>query len=299
MILCLMGPTACGKTEAAIRLAEHYPCEIISVDSAMVYRGLDIGTAKPTPAECARAPHRLIDIRDPAEPYSVGEFCRDAWREIDSIRAAGRTPLLVGGTMMYFHQLQSGYSALPASTAETRAAIAAEAEYQGWPALYDRLKQIDPEMALTLHPNDTQRIARALELYAQTGQTMTQWQAEQTQNKKTDFVHLILAPPERQIIHDRIAKRFDQMLGMGFLNEVEGLFHRGDLYPELPAIRSVGYRQAWSYFEGEYDHATMREKAIVATRQLCKRQFTWLRRFSDATWHETPKAILAALGAYF
>lgn len=284
-VICLMGPTACGKTAAAIDIVERHHCDIISVDSAMVYKGLDIGSAKPTTDELAKAPHRLIDIRDPAQPYSVGEFCDDARLEITKILHAGRTPLLVGGTMMYFYQLQSGLSELPAAAPEIREKILQDSKEQGWPALHEKLKKIDPAMAMRLNPNDSQRISRALEIFYQTKQTLTEWQRQQTITESPyDFINLILAPESRQLIHQRIATRFDSMLEQGFIEEAKALYEREDLHAELPAIRSVGYRQAWDYFDGKCDLETMREKAIIATRQLCKRQFTWLRRWQHAKW---------------
>ena len=291
-VICLMGPTACGKTGAAIDLVERGGYEIISVDSAMIYRGMDIGTATPTATELARAPHRLIDIRDPAQAYSVGEFCADAQREIQDIIANGNTPLLVGGTMMYFHQLQQGYSALPSADAVVRQQVANEAADMGWPAMHSKLQQVDSPTADQLHPNDAQRISRALEIYYQTGKPLSVWRAEQSQAPPPyHFENIILAPEEREIIHQRIEQRFDLMLEQGFLDEVKLLFNRGDLNPRMPSIRSVGYRQAWEYCAGHWDFDTMRERAIIATRQLCKRQFTWLRRWQNARWIQSPEQL--------
>jgi tRNA dimethylallyltransferase len=284
-IVCLMGPTACGKTAKAIQMVEQGGYEIISVDSAMVYRGMDIGTATPSEEELARAPHRLINIRDPSESYSAGDFCRDVVVEIKDILANGNTPLLVGGTMMYYHQFQKGYSELPSADEAIRQQISLEAKQLGWAAMHVKLQQIDPTTAGQLHPNDAQRISRALEIYYQTNKPLSQWHQEQTQQTSDyEFENIILAPEERAIIHERIEKRFDLMLEHGFLDEVDALYKRGDLHPDLPSIRSVGYRQAWDYLAGVCDKKTMREKAIIATRQLCKRQFTWLRRWEDAQW---------------
>ncbi|PHQ80674.1 MAG: tRNA (adenosine(37)-N6)-dimethylallyltransferase MiaA, partial [Coxiella sp. (in: Bacteria)] len=249
------------------------------------YRGMDIGTATPTADELAQAPHRLINIRDPAERYSVGEFCDDALREIEAVIANGNTPILVGGTMMYFHQLQIGYSELPSADANIRQQVADEAVKIGWPAMHAKLQDVDAESAQQLHPNDQQRVSRALEIFYRTGKSLSHWQREQHQTPPPyNFENIILAPEERSVIHERIEKRFDQMLAQGFLDEVEALYKRGDLTPELPSIRCVGYRQAWDYLAGVDDKETMREKSIIATRQLCKRQFTWLRRWQDARW---------------
>lgn len=284
-VMCLMGPTACGKTAAAIGMVKRGGYEIISVDSAMVYRGMDIGTATPTAEELKIAPHRLINIRDPADPYSVGNFCDDVQREIKDILNNGNTPLLVGGTMMYFHQLQQGYSELPSANAAIRQQVAQEAKQHGWPAMHMQLQQIDAKTAEQLHPHDMQRISRALEIYYQTGKPLSVWHAEQRLKPPAyQFETVILAPDERSIIHQLIEQRFDQMLEQGFVDEVAALYERGDLNPNLPSIRSVGYRQAWDYCEGNIDKNTMRERAIIATRQLCKRQFTWLRRWQGARW---------------
>lgn len=295
-VVCLMGPTACGKTGAAIELVKQGGYEIISVDSAMVYRGMDIGTATPSAEELAAAPHRLINIRDPAESYSVGDFCDDAQREIQAILANGNIPLLVGGTMMYFHQLQQGYSELPSSNAAIRQQVAEEAEQSGWPAMHAKLQRVDSQTAEQLHPNDAQRISRALEIYYQTGKPLSVWHAEQQlQPPAYQFENIILAPDERRIIHQRIEQRFDLMLEQGFIEEVEALYQRGDLHPDLSSIRSVGYRQAWEYCAGHIDKETMRERAIIATRQLCKRQFTWLRRWQDARWIKSPDELFTQI----
>lgn len=287
-VICLMGPTACGKTGMAIELVKQGGYEIISVDSAMIYRGMDIGTATPTAEELAEAPHRLINIRDPRDSYSVGDFCRDAATEIEAVLSNGNTPLLVGGTMMYFHQFQQGYSGLPPTNEVIRQSIRDEAEAVGWPAMHAQLQAVDSISAKELHPNDAQRISRALELFYQTGKPLSQWHKEQVvESPPYEFENRILAPEDRGVIHERIEKRFDLMLKQGFLEEVEVLYRRGDLNPNLPSIRSVGYRQAWDYVAGNCDHDTMRNKAIIATRQLCKRQFTWLRRWENAQWVRT------------
>lgn len=295
-VICLMGPTACGKTAAAIELAEKGDFEIISVDSAMIYRGMDIGTAKPSAEALARAPHHLINIRDPVEAYSVGDFIDDTLKLIDQIHTREKIPLLVGGTMMYFHQLQRGYSELPSSDEVTRKQVAQMAQDQGWPALYELLQQIDPIIAAQLHPNDSQRISRALEIFYQTKVCMSEWHRRQTiEMPAYDFKNIILAPQDRGVIHQRIESRFDQMLDQGFMHEVEVLYKRGDLNSSLPSIRCVGYRQAWDYLDGNCRFEDMRERAIVATRQLCKRQFTWLRRWSHAVWIHEPQAIKVIL----
>lgn len=288
-----MGPTACGKTQVAIDAVQKGPYEIVSVDSAMIYRGMDIGTAKPTSAELALAPHRLIDICDPADGYSVGQFLRDVEREISQIHAKQKTPLLVGGTMMYFHQLQHGMHALPQTTPEIRTRVATLAAQHGWPALHEKLAQVDPVTAERLEPTDAQRVARAYEIYLQTGQPLSVWHmTEAPAQSDFEFQSLILAPSDRKVIHGRIEKRFDQMLAAGFIDEVKTLYERGDLSPALPSIRCVGYRQAWSYLADEYSKEQMREQAIIATRQLCKRQLTWLRRWENAVWVEQPQEAL-------
>lgn len=292
-VICLMGPTACGKTQVAIDAVQKGPYEIVSVDSAMIYRGMDIGTAKPTSAELALAPHRLIDICDPADGYSVGQFLRDVEREISQIHAKQKTPLLVGGTMMYFHQLQHGMHALPQTTPEIRTRVATLAAQHGWPALHEKLAQVDPVTAERLEPTDAQRVARAYEIYLQTGQPLSVWHmTEAPAQSDFEFQSLILAPSDRKVIHGRIEKRFDQMLAAGFIDEVKTLYERGDLSPALPSIRCVGYRQAWSYLADEYSKEQMREQAIIATRQLCKRQLTWLRRWENAVWVEQPQEAL-------
>lgn len=282
-----MGPTASGKTDLAITMVKHFPCDIISVDSAMVYRGMDIGTAKPSAEVLAQAPHRLIDIRDPAHTYSVGQFYRDALAEIQAIQSAGRIPLLVGGTMLYFHSLQQGLSELPPANPQMRQRLNSEAEEIGWPAMHQRLAEIDPQAAQRIHPNDAQRIQRALEVYEVSGDTMTAWCAKATAQLVPPIIKLVIAPAQRSILHARIAQRFHAMLEQGFIEEVRGLFMRGDLNPDLPAMRCVGYRQVWRYLAGELDYASLPEKAIIATRQLAKRQLTWLRAQTEAHWFDS------------
>ncbi len=283
-IIFLMGPTASGKTDLAIGLSDNIPIELVSVDSALVYRGLDIGSAKPSPEEQAAHPHRLIDICDPAEPYSVADFRRDALRAIEDIHKAGKIPLLVGGTMMYFKVLLEGIAEMPASTPEVREAIETEAEEKGWPAMHEQLATVDPAMAEELHPNHSQRIARALEVYRLSGRTMTQWRAEQKNQSLLDqyqVAQLAIMPHKRELLHQRIAERFRKMVGSGFEEEVRHLHKRGDLHVGLPAVRAVGYRQMWDYIEGICSHEEMIEKGIVATRQLAKRQLTWLRGWEE------------------
>lgn len=284
-LICLMGPTASGKTPLAVELVQHFPCEIISVDSAMVYRGMDIGTAKPTADILKIAPHRLIDIRDPAERYSAGDFRQDALQAIEDIIAKGKIPLLVGGTMMYFRILHQGIAELPKADAKLRAALQEQAETLGWESLHAALAEVDPEAAARIHERDSQRIQRALEVYRLTGKTITAWQKEHTNPLSGYHVHhLALAPSDRTSLHERIALRFQQMMVQGFVDEVKELHQRGDLSVDLPSIRSVGYRQVWEYLDGQCTYAEMCEKMLAATRQLAKRQMTWLRSWPDATW---------------
>ena len=278
----LMGPTASGKTDVAIRLAQEYPIDIISVDSSMVYHGLDIGTAKPSAAELALAPHRLIDIRDPAQPYSAADFRVDALREMAEITSKGRIPLLVGGTMLYFKVLKEGLANLPEANEVVRAEILLEAQTHGWPYIHQKLATIDPVTAARLTPNDSQRLQRALEVYYLTGTPLSVLhQAQEIQTLPYRLLEIALLPKERSVLHERIEKRFDLMLANGFVDEVRALKARGDLHLELPAIRSVGYRQVWEYLDGVYDAKEMRYRGIVATRQLAKRQHTWLRSLNE------------------
>lgn len=279
-ILALLGPTASGKTAVALELAARYPVRIISVDSVMIYRGMNIGTAKPEADVLAQFPHALVDICDPAEPYCVRAFCDDALAAIAAAQADGCMPLLVGGTMMYFQALLDGLSALPASDPALRAAVTSEAQQLGWPALHAQLQKIDPIVAARVHPNDPQRIGRALEVYRATGRSLSQWQQENPPisplNGQT--VHRFgLWPASRAHARTAMAERFDAMLADGLIDEVAALRARGDLQPTLPSARAVGYRQVWDYLDGQTDAAAMRELAITATRQLAKRQITWMR----------------------
>ncbi|WP_259463501.1 tRNA (adenosine(37)-N6)-dimethylallyltransferase MiaA [Cupriavidus plantarum] len=282
-IVCLLGPTASGKTAAALALAERAPIEIISLDSALVYREMDIGTAKPTRAELDAAPHHLIDIVDPADSYSAARFVEDAQRLIEDIRARGRLPLIVGGTMLYYKALTQGLNDLPRADAAIRAELDALAAARGWPALHAMLAEVDPVTAARLAPNDAQRIQRALEIHRLTGQPMSALLAREaeartfTGSADARFRVIALEPSDRAVLHARIAARFDAMLELGLIDEVKRLRARGDLHPGLPSMRCVGYRQVWEYLDGECDYDTMRERGIVATRQLCKRQITWLR----------------------
>ncbi len=284
----LMGPTASGKTELAIFLVQHLPVEIISVDSAMVYRQMNIGSAKPTSEVLAQAPHHLIDIHDPREPYSAAQFCQDALTAIQDIHANGKIPLLVGGTGLYFRSLQQGLSDLPSADAGIRKKLDQEAAAIGWPGMHQKLVDIDPQAAGRIHPNDTQRIQRALEVYEITGLTLSEhYQHSMAQSWHYPTVKIIIAPQQREILHDKIAQRFQQMLHTGLIDEVRALFERGDLDPSLPAIRAVGYRQVWQYLAGEFDKITLEEQGIIATRQLAKRQLTWLRAEKNAVWFDS------------
>jgi tRNA dimethylallyltransferase len=284
----LMGPTASGKTELAIHLHERFGLDIVSVDSALVYRGMDIGTAKPDAATLRRAPHALIDIRDPGESYSAAEFREDALTAMGESTRQGRVPLLAGGTMLYFHALSRGLAELPAADPELRAALEAEAERHGLKALHRRLARLDPAAAARIHPNDPQRIQRALEVIELSGRPLSELQRVRPgQRLPYRVLRVVACPQPRSLLHQRIERRFDRMLAEGFLEEARGLFGRGDLHRDLPSMRCVGYRQAWSHLAGEIDLETMRAKAIVATRQLAKRQLTWLRRESGALWYDS------------
>jgi tRNA dimethylallyltransferase len=284
--LALAGPTASGKSAASLAIAERWPVEIVSVDSALVYRGMDIGTAKPTAAERAAVPHHLIDIIDPTQSYSAAEFVRDAQRLIGEIHARGRTPLLVGGTMLYFKALMQGLSDMPAAEPAVREAIEARARDQGWPALHAELSKVDPVTATRLAPNDSQRIQRALEVFEVSGQPISAFHTgldASHQNPIPPGALLSLEPTDRAWLHERIARRFDAMLAAGFLDEVRRLRARGDLHADLPSMRCVGYRQAWEAMDAHGEApdaaqiAALRERGIFATRQLAKRQITWLR----------------------
>ncbi|MDQ2076369.1 tRNA (adenosine(37)-N6)-dimethylallyltransferase MiaA [Marinimicrobium sp. ABcell2] len=296
LVIFLMGPTAAGKTDLAIALRQHLPVELVSVDSTLVYRGMDIGTAKPSPEEMAQAPHRLIDIRDPAEPYSAADFRADAEREIADIVAQGRIPLLVGGTMLYFKALLEGLAPMPPADPALRAAIEKEAAEHGWPYIHEQLAAVDPVSAAQIHPNHSQRLSRALEVYRASGRTMTELHQAQQRDAGPAFqerfrlVQLAMAPQERRVLHERIAERFHKMVEQGLLEEVQALRERGDLHPALPAIRAVGYRQVWEYLDGQaglgsiFSQEEMIQRGIAATRQLAKRQLTWLRGWPELEW---------------
>ncbi|MBL8370247.1 MAG: tRNA (adenosine(37)-N6)-dimethylallyltransferase MiaA [Burkholderiaceae bacterium] len=285
--LCLAGPTAAGKTAAALAIAARWPAEIISVDSALVYRGMDIGTAKPSAAERAAVPHHLIDIRDPQQAYSAAEFVRDTEALIDAIRGRGRLPLLVGGTMLYFKALFDGLDDMPAADPAVRAALEADAAARGWPALHAELARVDPITAARLAPADSQRIQRALEVWRVSGRPMSAFHTSNTGANNDlsalGFAFFSLEPQDRAWLHARIARRFDAMLAAGFLDEVQALRARGDLHAELPAMRCVGYRQAWEALDGTLPLAELRDRGIFATRQLAKRQLTWLRSMPART----------------
>lgn len=284
----LMGPTASGKTALALELVSQCNCEIISVDSALVYRGMDIGTAKPDAEMQARAPHRLIDLRDPADAYSAAHFREDALSAMAEISSAGKVPLLVGGTMMYFKFLRDGAADLPKADEAIRSTLLAEAEQCGWPHMHNKLAEIDPESAQRLKPMDSQRIQRAIEVYLVSGKTLSQhWQEQEISQLDYRVVNLAVCPENRATLHERIALRFHQMIEQGFIEEVKVLKARGDLDSSLPSIRAVGYRQVWDYLDGQYDYDTMIERGIIATRQLAKRQITWLRSWPDLHWLET------------
>ena len=278
----LMGPTASGKTALAASLVERFPLEIISVDSALVYRGMDIGSAKPDAATLARAPHHLLDIRDPTDAYSAAAFCDDARRLMADIVARGRVPLLVGGTMLYFRALLRGLDDLPRADPALRKALEAEAKARGWPALHAELAAVDPVTAARLAPNDSQRIGRALEIFRLTGTPMSALLDRAQSELPYRVLQLALIPSDRAVLHQRIAARFDAMLAEGLVDEVEFLRRAYALSPDLPAMRAVGYRQAWAYLDGDIDMKALREQGIAATRQLAKRQLTWLRSWPDA-----------------
>ena len=288
LVITLMGPTACGKTALAMALHHLLPVDVISVDSALVYRGMDIGTAKPTAVERAKVPHALVDICDPADSYNVADFCRDAQQAVVDSIAKNRIPLLVGGTMMYFKALLEGLASMPATDVNVRAAIAAEATKQGWPALHRQLSEIDPDYARTIHPNHSQRISRGLEVYHVGGKTMSSYRHQQRMTttapvltERYQVIQIALLPNDRSALHQRIEKRFEIMLTRGFVDEVRLLFQRRDLMAESPSVRTVGYRQVWQYLDADYDYEAMVTKSIAATRQLAKRQLTWLRRWPN------------------
>ncbi|CAM3007514.1 tRNA (adenosine(37)-N6)-dimethylallyltransferase MiaA [Vibrio ordalii] len=284
LALFLMGPTASGKTDLAIRLRQKYPVEIISVDSALIYKGMDIGTAKPNAHELELAPHRLIDILDPSEAYSAADFRRDALLAMHDITAQGKIPLLVGGTMLYYKALLEGLSPLPAANPEIRQQIEQEALAHGWGQLHDQLQTIDPVSAARIHPNDPQRLSRALEVYRISGKTLTE--LTQTKGESLPFrvKQFAIAPKERAELHRRIELRFEKMIEAGFEEEMKALYARNDLHPDLPSIRCVGYRQMWDYLDGNCTLEEAVYRGICATRQLAKRQITWLRSWDDLTW---------------
>ncbi|WP_407644467.1 tRNA (adenosine(37)-N6)-dimethylallyltransferase MiaA [Dongshaea marina] len=279
-----MGPTASGKTALAIELCQHLPCDIISVDSALIYKGMDIGSAKPDAEELARAPHRLLDLLDPCESYSAAQFREDALREMAEITARGRIPLLVGGTMLYFKALLEGLSPLPSSVPEIREQIEKEAAELGWEKMHQLLAKVDPESAARIHPNDPQRLSRALEVYRISGSSMTELTQVKGEPLPYKVFQFAIAPEERSELHQLIAKRFQLMLEAGFEQEVRALYQRGDLHVDLPSIRCVGYRQMWDYLAGKLSYDEMIERGIIATRQLAKRQITWLRGWQDVFW---------------
>ena len=323
LAIFLMGPTAAGKTDLALALTKVLPCDIISVDSALIYRGMDIGTAKPDAAVLAQAPHRLIDLIEPSASYSVAEFYRDALAEMQKISAAGRIPLLVGGTMMYFRILKNGLAALPAADEQVRQQIVADAKLHGWAYVHQQLAEVDPTAAARIKPSDPQRLQRALEVYRVSGRTMTELWAEQKSQERvpgidqdtgkgtdTDYTNwggsisaleldqglapvpyevlsLALAPKQRSELHERIALRFRAMIAAGFIDEVAGLYHSGKVNAAMPSMKCVGYRQVWDYLAGILDYEQMVERGIIATRQLAKRQLTWLRSWPNLHWLET------------
>ncbi|HDL8052259.1 TPA: tRNA (adenosine(37)-N6)-dimethylallyltransferase MiaA [Yersinia enterocolitica] len=285
----IMGPTASGKTALSIALRQRLPVELVSVDSALIYRGMDIGTAKPSAEELALAPHRLIDIRDPAESYSAADFRKDALKEMADITAAGRIPLLVGGTMLYFKALLDGLSPLPSADPQVRQRIEQQAAELGWEALHQQLAEIDPVAAARIHPNDPQRLSRALEVFFISGKTLTELTKISGETLPYRVHQFAIAPVSRELLHQRIELRFHQMLDAGFETEARALFDRGDLHTDMPAIRCVGYRQMWSYLSGEIDYDDMVYRGICATRQLAKRQMTWLRGWGSVQWLDSDK----------
>lgn len=284
----IMGPTASGKTSLAMELVKRLPVEIIGVDSGQIYRGMDIGSAKPDAEILRVAPHRLIDIREPDESYSAAEFCEDALRAMHEITAAGRIPMLVGGTMLYFRSLEHGLSAMPSADAGVRARLEAQANEQGWVAMHSRLLEIDPVAGARIHPNDPQRIQRALEVYELTGRNMTDLIASQEKEPlQYRLCKLSIAPKEREVLRERIALRFNQMIEQGFIEEVEALYARGDLNLDMPSMRSVGYRQIWHYLEGKNSREEAIARGIIASHQLAKRQMTWLRSDTNVHWFDS------------
>ena len=292
----LMGPTGSGKTDLAVELYKRFPVEIISVDSALVYKGMDIGTAKPDASTLQQAPHRLIDFLDPSQAYSAADFRADALQAMAEISARGKIPLLVGGTMLYFRALEYGLSELPKADPTIRAKLDAEAAEHGWLSLHQRLQQLDPVAAQRIHPNDPQRLQRALEVYELTGKSLTELQQAMWQETcPYDLLKIALIPDNRAWLHQRLAQRFDVMLSLGLIEEVKRLWTRGDLDVNLPAIRAVGYRQVWDYLNGKLDYTQMRDRAIVSTRQLAKRQMTWLRSETNISVYNPEEYSLSSL----
>lgn len=283
-VICISGPTAAGKTALAMELFDRFPCEIISVDSALIYRGMDIGTAKPSKEELQKYPHHLVDILDPVENYSAADFAADATDLIKDIRNKQKTAILVGGTMLYYKALLAGLSELPQSDPQIRAKIESDAEKLGWEALHHRLAEIDAVSAKRIHPNDPQRITRALEVFELTGKSLTQLTEQQKPGLQIPTWQIAIAPNDRKVLHERIEQRFDFMLNDNFQGEVERLKKRDDLHLDLPSMRCVGYRQMWQYLNGELSYEEMRERGIIATRQLAKRQITWLRSWPQLNW---------------
>jgi tRNA dimethylallyltransferase len=279
----IIGPTASGKTGLAMKLMEHFPIELISVDSALVYKDMDIGTAKPTAKELEKAPHRLISFLDPSESYSAADFRKDALREMQDISEKGKIPVLVGGTMLYYRALENGLAVLPEADAAIRTKLSAEAEEKGWGFLHQRLIEVDPVAAKRIHPNDKQRIQRALEVFELTGKPLSTHQKEEKSSALPYKLLKIALIPEREWVRELAAVRFDKMLEEGFLDEVKKLHARDDLHADLPAMRAVGYRQVWNFLEGKLDEDEMKERAVIATRQLAKRQMTWMRSEPNIT----------------
>lgn len=292
-VICLLGPTASGKTDLAVEIVQRLPCEIINVDSAQIYKDMNIGTGKPEAAVLAKAPHRLFDFLDPALAYSASQFRSDALAEIADITAAGKMPLLVGGTMMYFKALRDGLAVMPSADEKIRAQILAVADEQGWEEVHRRLAQVDPESAARIHPNDPQRLQRALEVYMVSGQSMTQLHAQQAIEASDipfDLQFISIQPQERDVLHKRIEKRFIGMIEAGLVPEVESLYARGDLNLEMPSMRCVGYRQVWQHIAGEISFDAMVERGIIATRQLAKRQLTWMRGWEELQNYDSEKS---------
>jgi tRNA dimethylallyltransferase len=285
----LMGPTASGKTALAAELVQRLPVDVISVDSALVYRGMDIGTAKPTADELKQTPHRLIDIKDPSESYSAADFRRDALKEMAQIVANGRIPLLVGGTMLYFKALLEGLSPLPSADQNIRYKIEQKAAIEGWHAVHEELARVDPVSAARIHPNDPQRLTRALEVFYLSGKSLTELTQVSGEVLPYNVYQFAIAPTKRELLHQRIEQRFQNMINAGFENEVRALLQRGDLHPDLPSMRCVGYRQMWAYLSNEISYDDMLYRGICATRQLAKRQMTWLRGWPEISWLDSDK----------